>query len=84
MLMPALVWTPIQHELQAARTPFLIPVQYLTSQSQDYKSLPHSQSRFCPNIEHYLLYLTLLNPREGGGIIFLSDQNERGMKGRKN
>ena len=43
MLMPTLMRTPIQHESIATRTPLLISFHYLTSQTQDYRSTPHSQ-----------------------------------------
>jgi len=41
--MPALVRTPIQHDLKVTRNPFLKTFHNLASQMQDYKSMPHSQ-----------------------------------------
>ena len=42
--MPILVRTPVQHDLGVTSTPCLTSFQYLTSQTRDYRSLPHSQS----------------------------------------
>ena len=44
MQMPILVRTPVQHDLGVTSTPCLTSFQYLTSQTRDYRSLPHSQS----------------------------------------
>ena len=67
MLMPTLVRTPIQHESIATRTPLLISFHYLTSQTQDYRSTPHSQP-----IKYYVYFnLSNISYGEYNGNIFI-------------